>query len=73
MIGLSYLLPHLPFPELFRAFGLVFLGFVVIQFLRYIVRAPRVDFEVLCAGIATYLLLGITLVICLRALGSLGA
>jgi hypothetical protein len=56
---LSYFLPHLPFPELFRAFGLMFLGFVVIQFLRYIVRAPRVDFEVLCAGIATYLLLGL--------------
>jgi hypothetical protein len=56
---LSYLRPHLPLPELFRAFGVVFLGFVVIQFLRYIVRAPRVDFEVLCAGIATYLLLGL--------------
>ena len=40
---LSYFLPHLPFPELFRLFGLMFLGFVVIQFLRYIVRAPRID------------------------------
>jgi hypothetical protein len=56
---LSYLLPHLPFPELFRTFGLVFLWFVVVQFLRYIVRAPRVDFEVLCAGVAIYLLLGL--------------
>jgi hypothetical protein len=56
---LSYLLPHLPFPELFRTFGLLFLGFVVVQLLRYIVRAPRVDFEVLCAGVSIYLLLGL--------------
>ena len=31
----------------------------MLEFLRFIVRAPRVDFEVLCAGIATYLMLGL--------------
>ena len=39
--------------------GLLFIGFVVLEFLRFIVRAPRVDFGVLCAGIATYLMLGL--------------
>ena len=39
--------------------GLLFIGFVVVEFLRFILRAPRVDFGVLCAGIATYLMLGL--------------
>jgi hypothetical protein len=38
---------------------LVFLAFVVFQFLRFIVRSPRVNSEVLCAAVATYLLLGL--------------
>jgi voltage-gated potassium channel len=42
-----------------RGGGLLFIGFVVLEFLRFILRAPRVDFEVLCAGIATYLMLGL--------------
>src|SRR5258707_14089671 len=37
----------------------MFIGYVVLEFLRFIVRAPRVDFEVLCAGIATYMMLGL--------------
>lgn len=39
--------------------GLVFIGFVIAQLLRFILRAPHVNAEVLCAGIATYLLLGL--------------
>ena len=31
----------------------------MVEFLRFILRAPRVDFGVLCAGIATYLMLGL--------------
>lgn len=38
--------------------GLLFVGFIVFQFLVFILRAPRVNSEVLCAGIAGYLLLG---------------
>jgi hypothetical protein len=34
-------------------------GFVVYHLLRFVLRAPRVNSEVLCAGIATYLMLGI--------------
>ncbi len=38
---------------------LVFLVFVVFQFLRFILRSPRVSSEVLCAAVSTYLLLGL--------------
>jgi hypothetical protein len=56
---LSYWRPELPLSVLISGGGVLFLGFVVLEFLRFIVRAPRVDFEVLCAGIATYLMLGL--------------
>ena len=39
--------------------ALLFIGFVILQFLLFILRAPRVNSEVLCAGVAGYLLLGI--------------
>ncbi|HKQ48916.1 MAG TPA: ion channel [Phycisphaerae bacterium] len=39
--------------------GLVCLAFVCFQLLRYILRAPRVDSQVLCAGIATFLLIAL--------------
>ena len=38
---------------------LAFVGFVIFHFLRFIVRAPRVNSEVLCAAVATYLLLAL--------------
>jgi hypothetical protein len=38
---------------------LVFIAFVGFQFLRFILRSPRVNSEVLCAAVATYLLLGL--------------
>lgn len=37
---------------------LVFIGFVVFQFLRLILRTPRVTSEVLCAAVATYIMVG---------------
>ena len=39
--------------------GLAFIIFVEYQLLHFIFRAPRVNSEVLCAGVAGYLLLGI--------------
>lgn len=36
-----------------------FLGLIVVRFLRFILRAPRVDSQVLAAGVSVYLLLGI--------------
>ena len=56
---LSYWRPELPLSVVIRGGGVLFIGFVVLEFLRFILRAPRVDFEVLCAGIAAYLMLGL--------------
>ena len=39
--------------------ALLFAGFVVQHLLLFIFRAPRVDSEVLCAGVAGYLMLGL--------------
>jgi hypothetical protein len=39
--------------------SMVFVGFVVMQLLRFIARAERVNFEVLSAGISAYLLMGL--------------
>lgn len=43
----------------FLAPGILFVTFVMLQLLRFVVRAPRVNSEVLCAGISGYLLLGL--------------
>jgi hypothetical protein len=40
--------------------GLIFLIFLIGQFLRFILRAPQVNAEVLYAGISVYLLLGMS-------------
>jgi hypothetical protein len=56
---------HHFFPEqvsirvVFLITGLVYLIFLMVQFLRFILRAPRVSSEVMCAGISVYLLLGL--------------
>jgi hypothetical protein len=54
---------HLFRPDLSDAIflvpGLVFFAFLIGNFLYFILRAKRVDSEVLCAGISVYLLLGI--------------
>ena len=44
----------------FFAAGLIFLVFLIGQFLRFILRAPQVNAEVMCAGISVYLLLGLS-------------
>ncbi len=38
---------------------MLFVGFVVVQLVRFILRATRVNAEVMCAGISAYLMLGI--------------
>lgn len=47
-----------PMEAVFAA-RLLFLGFVTARLLIFILRAPRVNSEVLCAGISIYLLLGL--------------
>jgi voltage-gated potassium channel len=49
--------PDLP-PEYFLAPSLVFIIFLIGNFLYFILHAPRVNAEVLCAGLSVYLLLG---------------
>jgi hypothetical protein len=52
--------PDLIPTEVFLVTGLLFVIFVVAHLLGFILRAPRVNSEVLCAGISTYLLLGLS-------------
>lgn len=56
---LSYWRPDMSLSVLIHGAGLLFIGFVVLEFLRFIVRAPRVDLQILCAAIATYLMLAL--------------
>ena len=42
-----------------RVAGLLFVGFVVVELLRFIIYAPQVDAEVLCAAVAGFLLSGL--------------
>ena len=45
--------------DFFYIARLVFLVFLIWEFLRFILRAPRVNSEVICAGMSVYLLLGL--------------
>ena len=45
--------------EVFLIGGIVFVLFVVVRLLRFILRAPTVDEEVLSAAVSAYLLLGL--------------
>ena len=55
----SFLSPDFVSPATFAAFGAVFFGYVVAQLIRFILRAPRVDTNVLCAGVSGFLMLGL--------------
>ena len=46
-------------PEVHMSIAIVFMVFLVAHLLRFILRAPRVTSEVLCAAISVYLLLGV--------------
>ena len=58
-----HLWPSVVPPEFYLFAYLVFLVFVVSRLLHFILRAPRVNSEVLCAGISGYLMLGLLWVI----------
>jgi hypothetical protein len=51
--------PDLLSPQLHFFASMLFVAFILSQFLHFIFRAPKVNSEVLCAGVAGYLLLGI--------------
>jgi hypothetical protein len=51
--------PGLIPPGLTVALGIVFVSFVTAHLLVFVIRAPRVNLEVLCAALSAYLMLGI--------------
>jgi len=56
---LNHYRPDLASPLVFLVPGLLFILMVLAQLLRFILRARRVDSEVLCAGVAGYLIIGL--------------
>src|SRR5438094_411082 len=64
---INHFRPDLIPPAVFLIAGLVLIAFVVANLLRFVLRAPSVTTEVLCASISAYLMLGLiwTLAYCL--------
>ena len=56
---ISHFRPDLVPPPVFLVGGLALIAFVVANLLRFILRAPSVNTEVLCASISAYLMLGL--------------
>jgi hypothetical protein len=56
---LNHLRPDLVSPPLFLISGLILVAFVVANLLYFVLRAPSVNVEVLCASISAYLMLGL--------------
>ncbi len=56
---ISHFRPDLVPPSVFLVAGLALIAFVVANLLRYVLRAPSVNTEVLCASISAYLMLGL--------------
>ena len=56
---INHFQPDLVPPPVFLTAALVLIAFVVMNLLRFVLRAPSVNTEVLCASIAAYLMLGL--------------
>ena len=57
---INHFRPDLIPPAVFLVAGLILIAFVVGNLLRFVLRAPSVNTEVLCASISAYLMLGLT-------------
>jgi hypothetical protein len=55
----NHLRPDLISPAIFLTATVIFFIFIVMHLLRFIVLAPEVDVEVLCAGVAGFLMIGL--------------
>ena len=55
----NYFRPDLAPPEIFLGAAVLFTGYVVLHLFGYILRAPRVNMEVLCTAAANYLMLAL--------------
>ena len=56
---INHFRPDLVPPAVFLVAGLVLVAFVVMNLLLFVLRAPSVNGEVLCASISAYLMLGL--------------
>src|SRR5436190_19104876 len=56
---INHFRPNLIPPAVFLVAGLILIAFVVGNLLRFVLRAPSVNTEVLCASISAYLMLGL--------------
>ena len=56
---INHFRPDLVPPPVFLVSGLVLVAFVVVNLLGFVLRAPSVNTEVLCASISAYLMLGL--------------
>src|SRR6266480_719701 len=56
---INHFRPDLIPPAVFLVAGLALVAFVVVNLLRFVLRAPSVNTEVLCASISAYLMLGL--------------
>ena len=56
---INHFYPALIPPAVFLVAGLILIAFVVGNLLRFVLRAPAVNTEVLCASISAYLMLGL--------------
>jgi hypothetical protein len=55
----NYFRPDLAPPEIFLGAGVLFTGYVVLHLFTFILRAPRINSEILCTAAANYLMLGL--------------
>jgi len=55
---MNHLQPQTFPPAIFLVSAMVFLTVIIVQLLRFVLRTPRVNAEVLCASISAYLTLG---------------
>jgi voltage-gated potassium channel len=56
---INHFRPDIVSAAVFLTAGLILIAFVVANLLRFVLRAPSVNVEVLCASIAAYLMLGL--------------
>jgi hypothetical protein len=56
---INHFRPDLVPPPIFLVAGLLLVAFVVVNLLGFVLRAPSVNAEVLCASISAYLMLGL--------------
>ena len=56
---MNHFWPELVPPHVFLTAGLILIAFVVANLLRFVLRAPSVNADVLCASISAYLMLGL--------------